>query len=167
MLLKGAKVELTTVDIEIGSSSQKEKKNTNQLQEESLCLYKKTKDEKEPLGTLNKKGKQTTIANEPLKNQYTHNNKIKRGRIYENQRMELNVATHNINGLKANGQKIEQLQDWLTDNKIDVLGLAETNILGKKGFFLTKNIENYKSFWANAKAEKKKGSGVGLPISKH
>ena len=49
---------------------------------------------------------------------------------------------------------------------MDVLGLAETNISSKEGFFLIKNIENYKSFWANAKAEKKKGSGVGLLISK-
>ena len=62
---------------------------------------------------------------------------------------------------------MEQLQNWLTDNKIDVLGLAKTNISDKKGFFLTKNIENYKSFWANAKAEKKKSSGVDLLISKH
>ena len=80
--------------------------------------------------------------------------------------MELRLATHNINGLKANGQKIEQLQDWIVDNEIDILGLAETNISGKEGFFLTKDIENYTSFWTNARVEKKKGSGVGLLISK-
>ena len=135
-----------TTNIEIGSSSQKEKKNTDPLQEKSLYLDKETKVKKEPLETLNKKGKQAITANEELESQYIHNNKIKRGRIYENQRMELRLATHNINGLKANGQKIEQLQDWIVDNKINILGLAETNISGKKGFFLTKNIENYMSF---------------------
>ena len=47
-----------------------------------------------------------------------------------------------------------------------MVGLAKTNISVKEGFFLTKNMKNYKSFWANAKVEKKKGSGVGLLISK-
>ena len=61
---------------------------------------------------------------------------------------------------------MEQLQDWLVNNSINVLGLAETNISGKEGFFLTKNIENYKGFWSNARTEKKKGSGVGLLINK-
>ena len=72
---------------------------------------------------------------------------------------------HNINGLRSNNQKIESLYQWLLDNRIDIIGLAETNITTKEGSFLTKNLGNYRSFWSNANPDKKKGSGVGLLIN--
>ena len=53
----------------------------------------------------------------------------------------------------------------MLDNKLNIIELAETNILAREGFFLTKNIEGYKSFWTNACSDKKKGSGVSLLIS--
>ena len=87
-------------------------------------------------------------------------------RIYENERVELNLATHNINGLKTNSQKFEALYKWIIDNELDIVGLAETNISAKEGFFLGKSLEEYKNFWSSASPDKKKGSGIGLLISK-
>lgn len=92
--------------------------------------------------------------------------KLEADRIYTNRKIELSVASHNINGLKMNSQKIESLYEWMLDNKIDVMGLAETNISAKEGFFLVKNLVEYKGFWANASSDKKKGSGVSLLVSK-
>ena len=154
------------MDIGTNFSSHNQRVFSDSLQERSLYPHSETKDEKKTLRAHNKKGKNLESSIRTTRIPRSHNNRINRRRIYKNQKIELNVATHNINGLKTNSQKIEQLHDWLLDNKVDVLGLAETNISSKEGFFLTKNMENYKSFWANAKAEKKKGSGVGLLISK-
>jgi len=53
----------------------------------------------------------------------------------------------------------------MIDNELDIVGLSETNIMAKEGFFLTRNLEGYKSFWSNACLDKKKGSGIGLLIS--
>ena len=45
-----------------------------------------------------------------------------------------------------------------------VIGLVETNVSAKEGYFLTKNLENYKGFWSSSDVNKKKGSGVGFLI---
>jgi len=59
---------------------------------------------------------------------------------------------------------MELIYEWVLDNKIDILGLAETNISKKEGFFITKDLNKYRSFWSDSNAEKKKGSGVGLLV---
>ena len=38
--------------------------------------------------------------------------KEEKGETAENRRLSLNIAMHNINGLKTCGQKIEMLYEW-------------------------------------------------------
>ena len=78
---------------------------------------------------------------------------------------ELNIATHNINGIKSNIQKIDSLYEWAIDNSIDILGVAETNISSKEGMWITREHTKFRSFWSSSNKDKKKGSGVGLLIS--
>jgi len=59
---------------------------------------------------------------------------------------------------------MELIYEWVLDNKIDILGLAETNISKKEGFFITKDLSKYRSFWSDSNVEKKKGSEVRLLV---
>ena len=87
-------------------------------------------------------------------------------KIYTRDKIELNLAIYNINGLKSNNQKVEALYAWALDNNIDILELAETNITAKEGNFLTKSWNEHRNYWASADPDKKKGSGVSLLIGK-
>lgn len=78
---------------------------------------------------------------------------------------ELNIATHNINGIKSNTHKLDLALNWAIDNKIDILGIAESNISSKEGCWLTSEQNNFRSFWSSSDQNKKKGSGVGLLIN--
>jgi exonuclease III len=66
--------------------------------------------------------------------------------------------------MKSNNHKMELIHEWALDNKIDILGLAETNISKKEGFFIAKDLDKYRSFWSDSNATKKKGSGVGILV---
>src|SRR6185436_9868849 len=74
--------------------------------------------------------------------------------------LELNIACHNINGMKSNKHKIELVYEWVIDNKIDILGLAETNISKKEGFFISKDLSRYRRFLSDSDATKKKVQGL-------
>ena len=43
----------------------------------------------------------------------------------------LMIACHNINGLKTNKNKLENILEWMDDEQIKILGLVETNIKEK------------------------------------
>ena len=45
----------------------------------------------------------------------------------------INIAIHNINGLKENRYKLEILVDKLEEEKYDMVGIVETNISEKEG----------------------------------
>src|ERR1043165_4278326 len=86
--------------------------------------------------SMRKKKKQTANQKNIL-----HLEEIKEKTKESNENIEgtnLNIAAHNINGLKRNNQKMETLCEWLIDNKIDIIGLSETNISSKEGFFITR-----------------------------
>ena len=76
------------------------------------------------------------------------------------------VGVHNINGIKNNNEKLTDLLEYSSTNKIDILGIVETNISSREGSFMNANIANYKTFWASSEKNKKKGSGVGLIVNK-
>jgi exonuclease III len=59
---------------------------------------------------------------------------------------------------------MELIHEWALDNKIDILGLAETNISKKEGFFIAKDLDKYRSFWSDSNTTKKKGSGIGILV---
>lgn len=78
--------------------------------EEENTLYLNTKTLKERGPLKKSKGKEKAIEVEDwLPKKIRMQTKINRGRIYENARIDLNIATHNINRLKTNNQKIETL----------------------------------------------------------
>jgi len=87
-------------------------------------------------------------------------------KIYTRNSIELNLATHNINGLKSNNQKMKALYTWALDNNIDIVRLAEMNITAREENFLTKDCIEYKSFWTSANSSKKKGLSIEFLISK-
>ena len=51
---------------------------------------------------------------------------VKVGREQEDYRT-LKIATHNINGIKGSSIKIELLLEWASKEKIDMIGINETN----------------------------------------
>ena len=78
----------------------------------------------------------------------------------------LKIATHNINSLKTNKFKLDSLISFAAEEKIDIIGINETNIIEQQGKFLVKKESNYIGLWTGANENKIKGSGVGLLISK-
>ncbi|CAG8812769.1 17148_t:CDS:2, partial [Gigaspora rosea] len=73
------------------------------------------------------------------------------------------VASHNINGIKnSNGHRLEMLGKWMETRDYAVIGLIETNVSAKEGYFLTKNLKNYKGYWSSSDINKKKGLGVSF-----
>ncbi|CAG8462607.1 26150_t:CDS:2 [Gigaspora rosea] len=57
------------------------------------------------------------------------------------------------------------LGKWMETRDYVVIGLIESNVSAKKGYFLTKNFENYKRFWLSRDVNKK-SSGAGLLVRK-
>ncbi|CAB4417575.1 unnamed protein product [Rhizophagus irregularis] len=68
----------------------------------------------------------------------------------------LSFATHNINGLKSNPDKLYSLIDDLKD--FDIIGLNETNLSPKDG----KYINNASFNMSKCDLIKKKGKGMAL-----
>ena len=76
----------------------------------------------------------------------------------------LNIGFHNINGIKSNKTKLEALVDFAEEEKIDILGICETNIVEREGCWVTKQEQGIHSIWTEYNEEKKKGFGIGLLI---
>ena len=45
----------------------------------------------------------------------------------------IRIGTHNINGIKSNEEKIEQLAEFGSSNNLDIIGVVETNIGEEEG----------------------------------
>ena len=78
----------------------------------------------------------------------------------------INIATHNINGIKGNTTKLNLLEEWISREKVDIIGINETNIKEQQGKFILPKDSKFVSFWTSAEEGKLKGSGVGLIIHK-
>ncbi|CAG8673321.1 19483_t:CDS:1, partial [Gigaspora margarita] len=66
----------------------------------------------------------------------------------------LRIATHNINRLKMHKHKIEILANWASVEKVNIIGISETNISKQKARDIFKTMSTYKGFWSES-AEKK------------
>jgi len=87
--------------------------------------------------------------------------------VKDKRKMEFRIACHNINGLKnQNSYRMEAVLDWAEEEEISVVGIVETNISNKEAKWLVGKDKQYLSFWADADAKKKKGSGIGVLIRK-
>ena len=78
----------------------------------------------------------------------------------------LKIATHNINGIKGNSIKLEALLEWAKQEKIDIIGINETNTTERQNRFRMSRQEEYLGIWSDAEENKKKGLGVGLIMNK-
>jgi hypothetical protein len=103
------------------------------------------------------------IGKEEFKNTITRQKLLKEK--WKEGKKEIEVACHNINGLKTKGWKLENLLGWAEEEEIAILGIIETNITEREGRFLTHAAsKNYIGYWSNAAEDKKKGLGVGILI---
>src|ERR1044071_2221890 len=75
------------------------------------------------------------------------------------------IATHNVRGLK-DATKQKNLLHTIELNNIDILGLSETNLAGKKAIFAFRNLENYTSYFDGDDSDNYRGQGVGLILHK-
>ena len=48
---------------------------------------------------------------------------------------------HNINGLKTQGHRLEFLSSWAAKERIDLIGIAETNLKEREAKFLAKKFK--------------------------
>jgi len=58
----------------------------------------------------------------------------------------LSLATHNLNGLRTNGHKVDLLLEWALGKNIDIIRMNETNIAERQGRYLIKKESNYIGF---------------------
>ena len=68
----------------------------------------------------------------------------------------LKIATHNINGVKGNIVKLEMLMDWASREKIDLIGINETNITERQISFSMNKQKEYLGIWTDAEVNKRK-----------
>ena len=83
------------------------------------------------------------------------------GRIWD----QLFIATHNINGLKQNRNKLHHFAEWSNDRNINIIGLSETNLDKKDCRFILPDDSTFEGFWS-PRDRKVKGSGVGILVDK-
>ena len=75
------------------------------------------------------------------------------------------IATQNIRGL-SDATKQQNLLHIIALNNIDILGLSETNLAGKKATYLFRNLENYVSYFDGDDSDHFCGQG-GLIVHKN
>ena len=79
----------------------------------------------------------------------------------------IGVAFYNINGLKTQFHRVDFLVSWAIEEKVDIIGIAGTNLGKREAKFMAKDLGNFRSFWSSASPDKLKGSGVGLLIHRN
>ena len=78
----------------------------------------------------------------------------------------IRIAIHNINGLKNNWYRLQELLDFGEEKDFNIIGIVETNIKETEAKYSEVQSQRYKSWWASAEEGKLKGSGVGILIDK-
>ena len=73
-------------------------------------------------------------------------------------------AFYNINGLKMQFYRVNFLTSWAIERKINIIGIAKTNLRERKAKFIAKNLNKFRSFWMSTVFDKLKESGIGLLI---
>src|SRR5687767_9148851 len=71
----------------------------------------------------------------------------------------LQIATHNVRGL-SDPTKQQNVLHTIDLNNIDILGLSETNLAGKKATYLFRNLENHIAYFDGDAYDHCRGQGV-------
>ena len=67
--------------------------------------------------------------------------------------------------MKSKNEKLADLLEFSEEYEMDIIRITETNISSREGGFISTGNTGYRTFWASAEENKKKGSGVGIAIS--
>ena len=98
-------------------------------------------------------------------NASSHNNQITT-RIRPDHISQITLATHNINGIRQDTTKLQQLLTYTTESNIDVVVITETNITPLQGRHIGCDNFGYRSIWTGS-MNKIKGIGVAILIAEH
>jgi exonuclease III len=86
---------------------------------------------------------------------------------FEEKYGRLRIAMHNINGLKNNQHRLQDLIDYGESLDLDMIGIVETNIKEREARYINIASNKYSCWWSSAEQGKHKGSGVGILVSKN
>jgi ribonuclease HI/exonuclease III len=100
-----------------------------------------------------KRSLESNLAEPELENNRELYNKVK-------------IAIHNINGLKNNHYRLQELLEFGEKMKFSIIGIVETNIKEIEAKFIGASKQEYYSWWSSAEYGKHKGSGVGILVNK-
>ena len=114
--------------------------------------------ELQKLATIHSSNKGT---NNIIEQNRINNKIITNNRVYT----ELKIGFHNINGIKGNPYKAQELIDLGQKEELDIIGIIETNIQEVEGRHIKIDRKNYSAYWSSIEKGKYKGSGVGIWIN--
>ena len=57
--------------------------------------------------------------------------------------LQIKIGFHNINSIKRNYYKVQELIELGTSTNLDIIGITETNIQEKEGRYIKINRKNY------------------------
>ena len=63
---------------------------------------------------------------------------------------QLKIGFHNINGIKGNKTKLQELMDFGIEENLDIIGLTETNTNTREAIFFEVNWGQYRAFWTKS-----------------
>ena len=76
----------------------------------------------------------------------------------------IRLGVHNINGIKENSYKLQELLDYYNEQNFNIVEITKTNIKKKKAKFLELQKEGYKDYWSSAEQDKHKGLEVDILV---
>ena len=84
-------------------------------------------------------------------------------RVFEIEKYaQVRIGIYNINGLKVNRYRAQELHDIGKELELNIIGVVETNVAEKEGKFIEFREKGYHTFWTDAEKDKWKGSGVAI-----
>src|SRR5437868_3045888 len=79
----------------------------------------------------------------------------------------IKIRAHNINGIKGDNMKVEQLAEYRKLEEYNIIGIIETNIGEQEGKWINMKEYGFSSFWTEPEKGKHKGSGIGLLVDQN
>src|SRR6266542_1121638 len=87
--------------------------------------------------------------------------------VFNNFVSTLKIGTHNINGLRCNIDKLDNLIEFMKLEKIDIMTLTDTNLSSRDGRWapLVDHARDFSIIWSDKAPDKIKGSGLACIIN--
>ena len=79
----------------------------------------------------------------------------------------IKIGAHNINGIKGDNTKAEQLAEFGKSEEYNIIEIIETNIEEQESKWINTREYSYSSFWTKTEKGKQKGSGIGLLVDQN